>query len=288
MSALTKLFVVLLIVCSLLLTAATVVFVNRTDNYTLALEAKDKEIERYKQDLTTAENAAKAAHMRESNMSEKDKAVITDLQKEIADLKTALGQKDVELAAAKANAQIQAGSITQLTAGLQNAQAVNRALTQRNNELASAIEQLRVENAETTSTASDLRKRLDEAERERNYLNEQLVQAQAERQRLLKFIDDKGLGLALNDARPVGNPNVRGVIRDVRRNAAGITVASISLGSAQGIQKGMTLRVVDPINQTFLGHITIDTVDTNESVGRIDGPGVAQVKPDNVVLSRAN
>lgn len=288
MSALTKLFVVLLIVCSLLLTAATVVFVNRTDNYTLALESSRKEVERYKQDLATAENAAKAAQMRESNVSQADKGVIGDLQKELADLRTALGQKDVELAATKANAQIQAGSITQLTAGLQNAQAVNKALTQRNNDLATAIEQLRVENADTNSTASDLRKRLDEAERERLYLREQLVQSQSETKRLQAFVDGKGLGLELNAARPVGNPNVRGVIRNVNRNRAGITVASISLGSADNIQKGMTLRVVDPVNQTFLGTITIDTVDTNTSVGRIEGPGVAQVKPDNVVLSRAN
>ena len=49
MSVLTKLFVVLLVVCSLMLSAAVVVFVNRVDDY-----------QRASQQNTSALNAAKA------------------------------------------------------------------------------------------------------------------------------------------------------------------------------------------------------------------------------------
>ena len=47
MSVMTKLFVVLLIICSLLLTAATVVFVNRTEDFHKAANASEERALRF-------------------------------------------------------------------------------------------------------------------------------------------------------------------------------------------------------------------------------------------------
>lgn len=60
--------------------------------------------------------------------------------------------------------------------------------------------------------------------------------------------------------------NLRGVVT-ARRNIAGIEYATISLGSSDGVVKGMRFRVVD--QNSFLGYLTIDAVEPREAVGHL-------------------
>jgi hypothetical protein len=61
----------------------------------------------------------------------------------------------------------------------------------------------------------------------------------------------------------------------------GQTYAQISLGSADKVEKGMELIVIDPVAQQFLGKFIVDSVDTNTSFGRLEGPRVQDVKANN-------
>jgi hypothetical protein len=68
--------------------------------------------------------------------------------------------------------------------------------------------------------------------------------------------------------------NLRGVIKDTRMINQTL-YGTISIGSAQNVQKGMQFKVID--NGSFLGYLTVDTVDTEESVGHMTGPSLNQV-----------
>ena len=61
-------------------------------------------------------------------------------------------------------------------------------------------------------------------------------------------------------------------------NISNIPYATISVGTADRVAKGMTFTLIDS-QGNFLGYLIVDTVDTNESAGRLTGPRVADVKP---------
>ncbi len=77
--------------------------------------------------------------------------------------------------------------------------------------------------------------------------------------------------------------NLRGVIKN-KRTINGIEYATISLGSAQNVSKGMRFKVID--GNSFLGYLTIDNVEPNESVGHLDGPNLAMVKSGTEVRTQ--
>ena len=66
MSVMTKLFIVLLIICSLLMTAATVVFVNRTEDFHKAATNSEERANRFQRDKEAAQRDADAARTRET------------------------------------------------------------------------------------------------------------------------------------------------------------------------------------------------------------------------------
>ena len=65
-------------------------------------------------------------------------------------------------------------------------------------------------------------------------------------------------------------PRINGVVREVR-TIAGLPYATISVGSADNVTKGMQFNIVQR-NGAFLGKLTVDTVELNDATGRIAGP----------------
>ena len=112
MSVVTKVFVVLLVVCSLLLSAATVVFVNRVDDYKKQFDqnaGQVKVVAKLNEELKLAlEEAGKArqtlAESKQTELAAKDvliAAAATELAKQQAQYATALKDKDVAAALAE-------------------------------------------------------------------------------------------------------------------------------------------------------------------------------------------
>jgi hypothetical protein len=72
-------------------------------------------------------------------------------------------------------------------------------------------------------------------------------------------------------------PAINGVIRAVKP-IGGIPYATISVGSADGVAKGMEFKVVNRGTGDFLGILTVDSVDLNESTGRLSGPRTNDIR----------
>ena len=135
--------------------------------------------------------------------------------------------------------------------------------------------------SDLNASVSDLTNKLDVTERERKLLAEQLTQATGEAQRLGAGAV-KGAGITPDRAGEYvnrsGMPAINGVIR-ARQNIAGREYATISVGSADGVTRGMEFKVVDRTTGNFLGTLIVDTVEPNEAVGRLEGPRVAEIRP---------
>jgi hypothetical protein len=64
-----------------------------------------------------------------------------------------------------------------------------------------------------------------------------------------------------------------------------VEYATVGLGSADGVSKGTKFNVVDPTGKQFLGYLTIDTVQPNESSGHLTGPNVPAIQRGSPVMT---
>jgi len=268
-SALTKLFVVLLVICSLLLTAATVVYVNRSEDYVAALRGKDAEIAREKENARIARMDADAAASRERDLTTASNALRDKLQSQVTTLGQEVSKLGAELGTARTNLQIKDGQITKLTAGLEAAQKGGTGLFARNEELAKEIDRLRIERTESNNIVVDLTKRLDAAERELMFTKEKLVQA------------TQGAAEANRGGPPA---SIRGSVTRVV-SERGQSFAIIDLGTADKVKVGDKLQIEDQFNKQFLGYIHLERVDPNSSFGRLEGPGIAHIRQNHIVVA---
>ena len=283
MSVMTKLFVVLLIICSLLLTAATVVFVNRTEDFHKTATSFEMRMLAAQRDKEAAQRDADAARARETEAIATANGKVSDLQARMQQLTQELSARDAEINDLKAKAAVAQATLTEQAASLKTMAQNIADVGTRNQSLTAESDKLRLANADYVGANTDLTKRLEEAERERRFLNEQLNQARTDLARAQGVITNAGIRPAVQ-AKPA-TPDLRGVVRNVKTDE-GRTYATISLGSQQKVEKGMEFSVIDQNDQTFLGKFIVDSVNDDSSFGRLEGPRVQNVRQDNIVLSR--
>jgi multidrug efflux pump subunit AcrA (membrane-fusion protein) len=280
LSPLTKLFVVLCVILSLLLTAATVVYVNKEDvqktalaNTQAQLTASRAQANALEQQMQAVQQNLQNAQQQMNDQAGRAKAQVGTQQLEISRLQ-------VELANATSKAATQQLDISRMTEALNASQASAGKLQDEVARLRTSNDTMVRQTSDLNATVSDLTNRLDVTERERRLLAEQLTQSQTESQRLGKIITGAGLNpgqqeLAVNRS---GLPAINGVVRDVR-TIAGNQYATISVGSADQVARGMEFKVLDRTNGNFLGTLVVDQVEPNEATGRLFGPRVAEIKP---------
>jgi hypothetical protein len=284
-SVLTRIFVGLLIVCSLLLTAATVVFVNRTDDFHKAAVAAEEKMLAAQRGKDAAQRDADAARQRETEAIATANGKVSDLMGRIQQMSQDVSARDAEINDLKANRAVDKALITDQAGGLK-AMGQNVAdVSGRNKALTDENDKLRLTNAEIVGANTDFAKRLEEAERERRFLNEQLNQTRSDLAKATGVIREKGLSLDLPRKSGGSLPDLKGVIRNVKTDE-GRTYATISLGAQQKVEKGMEFSVIDQNEGTFLGKFIVDSVDPDSSFGRLEGPRVQNVRQDNLVVSR--
>lgn len=277
MSPLTKLFVVFHVILSLLLTAGLVVFVNRVENFKLsaekandALQVEQKRSEAAIADANALKQVAEKAAQQAGSALAAVKAQLDSAQQQIAD-------KDVKIAELNSNNVMAAANLARLTEGLtasENQKALQLAMI---TDLRTSGDKLTKEKADLNIVVSDLTNKLEATERDRRYYAEQLSQANNVRSGLENQL--KGLGYSPTElaaaATKVGPP-INGVVREVRP-IGGVPYATISVGSADSVTKGMEFKVIDRSRGDFLGVLTVDTVEPNEATGRLVGPRVGEI-----------
>ena len=276
MSPLTKLFVVLQVILSIALTAAVVVYVSREDATLASLKASNtaKAAAEAERDaavtaMTAATNNATAIQEAKNAQATQLNSNITASQQQIADLNVRLAKADTS----NATAQLE---ITRLTEGLKAATDTTANLNQTVAQLRTSSDEAVKKSAEMSGQISDLDNRLQVTERERRNLAEQLAESQTQGQKLSDALQKAGIRLDARNPAPPTGVAINGVIRDTRK-IADVPYATISVGSADDVQRGMEFKVVD--NGQFLGTLTVDTVEQQEATGVLKGPKIDAIKP---------
>jgi len=279
LSPLTKLFVVLLVFLSLLLTAATVVYINKEDIQKKALADTKAQLDAKTQQAANAEQQLQAAQLSLQQATTEKNSQAASANSEIIKLQQEKASQGVELAkAASQQASLQLDN-SRLTEALNAAQAAGGKKDDEIVRLRGTNDTLVKQSSDLNSSVSDLTNKLEVTEKERRHLAEQVSQVSGENERMSKVIQGAQLTPRAQEtaANRSGLPRINGVIRDVR-NIAGSQYATISLGSADSVTRGMEFKVIDRAGN-FLGTLTVDQVEPNESTGRLMGPNVAAIKP---------
>lgn len=286
MSALTKLFVVLLVICSLMLTAALVIFVNQQDTFLTAFAAAKSTLDQYKRDKNTAQQELTEAKTSANQIAAQAARAATDMQTTIAKLTDDAGKKDVEINKLNARIAVLDAAVSDLTTAAKLGQQNLGDLQKRYEAMVAESDKLRINNAELNGANTDFEKRLDVAQRELRVLLEQMTQLKKENTQARDALAQHNITLDGQTDKKVAAPNLKGVIRTVKLSSDGILYATISLGSSDNVAKGMQFNVIDQTAMEFLGKLTVETVEPTQSFGRLEGPRIQNVKPENQVLSQ--
>jgi hypothetical protein len=281
------LFVILLVVLSLLLSAGMVVFVSQVENYKDSndkmkgqLTAATSERDRARADMEAVQASAQEAVKQASTQVEQAKQDMNRVQQTLIDRDTQLGQ-------AKSQAAIQAADLTRLAEAMKASETTKGQLEQTLNDLRQGNDKFLQQNAQLNQTVTDLTNRLEVTERERKFLAEQLTEAKNQVEKQAGMLRDAGVSPAQYAAAGTraGAPPINGVIKAIRP-IAGIPYATISVGSADGVAKGMEFKIVNRESGEFLGVLTVDSVELNEATGRLSGPKVAQIRAGSEVKTQ--
>jgi hypothetical protein len=284
LSPLTKVFVVLLVVLSLLLTAASVTFVYTIDDYRAAKTALEEEKARLTASIAARESAAasaaqaseariNAANVRVATLEGEVRAAqqqATQLNGRIAALELEKKQAEAQLASEKSKADALVAS--------------NDRLYQQVMEFRTLADTRIKQIAELNQSVSDLTNKLSVTERERRFLAEQLAEAQNKVEKAEAVFRQFNIPVDAAAVKVMA-PDIRGVIR-ARRDIAGVPYATISVGGRADVAKGMEFSVIDRNSGEFLGTLTIEAVEPNEAIGRLAGEKIDRVQPGNEVRTQ--
>lgn len=289
MSALTKTFVLLHVVMSMLLAAGLIVFVNRVDDFQktsksdkASLQLAEQRATEAQAELATARSVAQSATSAAQVQIQQIQGEINKRDQDMANLRTQLAEAQASLASAQAG---QTSSSEALKVAQQNQGALQGQLAQ----LRTTQDKLMQQFTEANLSINDTSARLAQTERQRRDLQEQVAD-------LTQRLGDAGADKARRSdagggAGPGGNRlnsavNVNGVVRE-KRVIAGVPYATISIGSADAVSRGMRLRVLGGRNgQEFLGYVDVTNVEPDEAIGRLTGPRIGEVKVDSQVVSQ--
>jgi septal ring factor EnvC (AmiA/AmiB activator) len=289
-SPLTKLFVVLLVLVSIVLTAGVVTFVNKLDPIQANLEQTKSKLAVKEELLARAADNVAAANAR-----------VEAVQADAAATAQALNTEILKTRAEVQDANTQVAALRQSVATLTSANASQAsALASSEDSKTKYQEQvatLRKDADERLRQITDLNTRVSNLvaqnavlERERRNLAEQVAELQGKSEQMGRLIRDLGGNeamLAQGVGTRGGAPAINGVIRSVR-NIAGKEYATISIGSQDQVTKGMEFKILDKESGAFLGVMTVDVVDANEAMGQIvaEPQNLAQIKAGNVVRTQ--
>ena len=272
----------MLIVLSLLTTAATVVYVNKEDVQKTTLATTQAQLQAAQAAAQAARDELTAAQQNLTNVqaaaNQASQAATTDINARQQQNSQAAGRtrQGAEPAGDAAARRQPADRSAQRQPGQHR-----RADRQELARLRTNNDQLVRQASDLNGSVSDLTARLEVTERERRLLAEQLTQASTENQRLSMIIKNANMtpGPARRASPSAPGPPINGVIRDVR-TIAGRPYATISVGTADGVQRGMEFKILDRAGRQLprhaggrFGRAERSDRPTRRPQGRRDPPG---------------
>ena len=288
MSPLTKVFVVVLVVLSLLLAAASVTLLSTVPNYQTQVTT-----------LTAARDAATAEGNRRAAASDAQQAALQTRATELTGQLQSAGEQVASLRTAVAKAEADKADLQGQLAQTQTTQAqlasAANASTALSNELRQQVSSLRNEYDKTLSQYADITKEnsttsqnLQFTERKLRDTLEQLKDASSSNDQLQNQLRQNGLNPGQQTAgAPVSAPPINGVIIETSRSG-GQLYASISVGTEDDVKAGMRFTVLNPQTSEFLGFLTVEQPDDTTSIGRLTGPKAASVSANDEVRTQVD
>jgi hypothetical protein len=280
LSPLTKLFVGLHVLLSAMLVAGVIVFVNKQESFATSAAtatAAQKRAETQRVQEVAAATAEIATY----------KSAVNTLNGTIDTLKASLATaQQANNTAAAANADqssklaLAMAENTKLAEGIAASQAAQGKLSEALAASRTTLDTQVAQSSQLNTRISELTNTLEVTERERRFLAEQLAQARADNDKMQGQLQQLGIqpDQLASPTTPGTVPPINGVIRNVGQ-IAGSTYATISVGTADSVQKGMNFKIVERGTGKYLGELTVTAVEANEASGRIAGPSPASVQP---------
>jgi hypothetical protein len=293
LSVLTKIFVVLNSILTVVLSAGLIVFVTRAEEFNKKVEAaKASEVTQRELRLAAEQQVAGAEGARDlaiANAAAEIKIYQTDVANAV------MLRKQAEAQAASANQEATTAKAQALTAEQAAKSATDTIAEQQKiiNQTANESRQLAKDKADLqTQVAGDI-KDIEGLRAANRRQKEEIAMLQAKYDDVVsktRTTQQAGTGTEQQPgvnggiAPVAGNfLNLRGVIKG-RKRINDVEYATISLGAAQKVEKGMKFNVSDGSN--FLGYLTVDLVETDQSVGHLEGPSLSMVRPGSEVRTQ--
>lgn len=278
MSPLTKILVILVVLLTLIQTAATVVFVNRvtltetsyTNEHDLRTAGEAK-VSALQAELANAQAAVNVARNQAQSQVGSQQQEVLRLQQQLA---------DANVRNAESNSRLGLMSVdnARLTETLKASEDTKNKLADTVTQTRSINDDLSKKNADLNAAVADLTNRLDTTERDRRFVTEQLTELQG--RGTTAPASPGSMNNAGNGAMPAAAssaPAINGTVKSVRTLSNNKPYATLSVGTADRVAPGMQFKVLDATGN-FLGFVTVDTAEANESVGAITGPRVSDIK----------
>jgi multidrug efflux pump subunit AcrA (membrane-fusion protein) len=276
LSPITKAFVVLHVILSMLLTAGVVVFVNRVDDYKKIVadeRAKGEILKRAAETAAANETSAKISLTdAQTQLAAQVAAAKADKDKANAELLA----KNAELADLQKNLAIVQAQNTQLAQGLNASQTAQNQLNTQLAELRTTVDDLQKKKLELDAAVADLTQQRDTLEKQRRDLAERVAAIETDYQKATAALTKAGINWGPKISPDWTSPPINGVVREVRMIEQ-VPYATISVGSADAVTRDMKFRVIDRKTGEFLGMLTVQSVDTNEASGRLEGPAINRI-----------
>jgi multidrug efflux pump subunit AcrA (membrane-fusion protein) len=280
LTALTKVFIVLHVVMSLLLAAGLIVFVNRVDNYNTANKAQTQTIASLRAQLSSATTNAGLLQSDVALARQARDQAVADSQTKSAAQQLEIGRLQAQVAEGAKNLTMAQAATDNTTAALTASETAKKALSDLLESTRTDNNKMATANVQLNLAVADLTNRLEVAQRQVTNLNESVAELKTEKERLEKTIADAGLKVSNNPGVAGGAPPIDGVVRSTR-TIGGIPYATISVGSQDQVKPGMKFSVIDREHSKFLGELTVEQVDEKEATGRLEGPGISEVHDEH-------
>lgn len=272
MSVLTKVFVVLVTVLSILLVALFVPFVAKTENYK----------EQVRLAKTEAEGARQTAAQRQTEintMQNKQTEAYVQLQsakalvdQQVLALNDRLAQSEKEGLEAKADLVKREADLTQLSAATKLSTQLQEAMEAELRDRRTAMVSQQTRMIELQDRIEEITSQLQAAERQRKRDAERLVDLETQLAETTKRLAQGGGPVAANVTAPTtpatfeSSVPINGSVTKVEK-VEGDSFAQINVGSAGGVEENM--RFLVHRGDVYLGTLVITAVDTNAASGRM-------------------
>jgi hypothetical protein len=272
-SVLTKIFVGLLVVLSLLLSAATVTFVNVIDDYKRNADAAKMSWEQQRKSLEDQRAAAVAEAGTAREQFDSLNTEAGNLRNRVSSLQQTVAERDAALAKTGGEATRLGVDNSRLVAALSASESMKSALAGQAAELRGLLDKAQDQLGETNVALTGTTNKLDVTEAQRRFLTEQNTELKSTNDRFINELKGRGIDPTRVSAAGItaGAPSaLNGIVRETQ-SIAGVPHATISIGTDDAVRSGMEFNILDGASGEFLGKMTIVHTTANEAVGRIEG-----------------